>query len=175
MDSRDDKTWVILELTKFGEKCIEDQTLKKKIRKILDVEKSWPIFIPTRIFEKEEKKITIHLMEGYVFIQSGLDEVRYFKLENTKIGHRIMTQKGPRKMRVLHTLSNEKIEELKKKLFEEVSSDITVGMIVTPTEGPFSGVEGEVISDYGDTVHVFFDFESRKIMKRLAKVFLTTS
>ena len=77
-------------------------------------------------------------------------------------------------MRVLHTLPNSKIEDLKKQLSKEVSSDITVGMVVMPTEGPFSDIEGEVVSDYGEEVHVFFDFESRKLFKRFDKIFLTT-
>lgn len=173
MDVRDEITWVVLELTPLGEKHVEEGTIETEIRKILSVDETWPIFVPSRVFEKEGKKVVIHLMEGYVFIGSGLDEIQYFKLENTRIGSKIMTQKGPSKMRVLHVLSNDKIEDLRTKMMEEISSNITVGMRVTPTEGPFRSLEGEVTSEDGDYVHVFFDFESKKIFKRINKIFLT--
>ena len=91
MDKRDEISWVVLELTPVGEKYVEDNLIDKEIRKILSLDENWPIFVPSRVFEKDSKKIVIHLMEGYVFIKSGLDEVKYFKLENTRVGAKIMT------------------------------------------------------------------------------------
>jgi hypothetical protein len=52
VDQRDGTTWVALELTRYGEKLIEDGSLATDLRRQLDVDENWPVFIPARIYER---------------------------------------------------------------------------------------------------------------------------
>ena len=79
--------------------------------------------------------MTIHLMEGYAFVASGLDEVCYFRLEQRKLVTQILTQRGPRGMRVTATIPDSKVSELRRQLSERVAADIVPGMEVVVTDG----------------------------------------
>ena len=116
-DQRDGVTWVALELSRQGEQKVEDGTLAVALRKALGVEDSWPVFIPAKLYSKSGKRVTVHLMEGYAFVGSGLDEVNYFKLERSgKLVEQVMAIPGPSGVRVLSTISNRQVDELRRLL-----------------------------------------------------------
>jgi hypothetical protein len=175
-DRRDSTTWVALELTRNGEKLVEDGTLAKELRRALDVREEWPVFVPARIYEKKGRKITVHLMEGYAFIATGLDEVRYFRLEQTKLVQQVLSErKGARGIRVLATISDVRVSELRRQLSEEVASDIVTGMPVLVTDGIYSKLEGTVLDVEGDHAIVRFELRSLKVISKVPKVFLETT
>lgn len=174
-DRRDSTTWVILELTRAGEKLVESGTLPSELRRGLGVDETWPVFIPARVYEKRGKRVTVHLMEGYAFIATGLDEVRYFRLEQSKIVERVLTQPGPRAMRVLATIPDSRVAELRRQLNEEVASDIVPGMDVLVTDGIYSKLEGTVLDVEGDHAVVRFELRSLKVISKVPKVFLDTT
>ena len=174
MDQRDQVTWVVLEVSSLGENLIKEGEYESELRRALGVDVSWPVFVPTKVFEKEGKRVVVHLMEGYCFVGTGLDEVRYFRLEGGRLVNKVMSQKGPNKIRALHVLGNFQVEDLRKKMDEEVSSDLEVGMTVIPSVGPFSTLEGKITLICEDQAQVFFDFRSRKVWKMFPKVLLTT-
>lgn len=174
-DRRDSTTWVALELTRNGEKLVEEGTLARDLRRALDVEETWPVFIPARIYEKKGRSVTIHLMEGYAFVATGLDEVRYFRLEYSKLVTQVLSEKkGSQAIRVLSTISDARITELRRQLNEEVASDIVPGMEVLVTDGIYSKLEGTVLDVEGDYAIVRFELRSLKVLSKVPKVFLDT-
>lgn len=174
-DRRDGTTWVALELTHHGERLVEDGTLSRDLRRALDLEESWPVFIPARVYEKNGKRVTVHLMEGYAFVATGLDEVRYFRLENSKLVEQVMSSRGARGIRRLETIHDSQIGDLRRRLNEEVASDIVPGMEVLVTDGIYSKLEGVVLDVEGDHAVVRFELRSLEVISKIPKVFLDTT
>lgn len=174
-DRRDGTTWVALELTRYGEKLVEEGTLAIELRKALDVDEDWPVFVPARVYEKRDKRITVHLMEGYAFVATGLDEVYYFRLENSKLVEQVMSSRGDRGIRRLETIHDSQIGDLRKRLSEEVASDIVSGMTVLVTDGVYSKLEGVVMDVEGDHAVVRFELRSLEVISKIPKVFLETT
>lgn len=174
-DRRDGITWVALELTRQGERLVEEGLFENEVRRVLGVDDTWPVFVPSKIYEKRGKKVAVHLMEGYAFVGTGLDEVRYFRLEGSKLIEKVMAQVGVRGMRVLSVIPDAHIRELKKQLAQEVSTDIVPGMVVKVTEGVYAKLEGEVKDVEGDHAVVHFVLRSLEVLAKIPKVFLDTN
>lgn len=174
-DRRDGTTWVVLELTHQGEKLIEEGSLEVELRKGLDVEDDWPVFVPARIFRKKGRRVTVHLMEGYAFMASGLDEVRYFRMENTKLVSKVLATHTNRGIRALSTIPDSRVAELRRQLNAEVAADIVPGMRVLVTDGVYSKLEGIVLDTQGDHATVHFELRSLEVISRVPKVFLDTA
>lgn len=175
MDRRDQRTWVVLELSPQGERLIEEGNLDSELRRQLRVDASWPVFVPSRHFERCGKRITVHLMEGYAFIASGLDEIHYFRLERSRLVEQVMATKGPHGVRVLSVVSDQKIETLRQRLLDEVSVDIAPGMSVRVTQGLYANMTGSVEMLEGDHAGIYFDLESLKLLAYLPKAILDTA
>lgn len=173
-DRRDGTTWVALELTRQGEKLVEEGDIAGEIRKMLGVDDHWPVFIPSKIYEKRGKRVTIHLMEGYVFVATGLDEVVFFRLEGTKYIEKVMTQESTRGMRVLSAIPDEQINDMRRQLSEEVANDIIPGMKVLITEGDYAKLEGVVEDLEGEYAIIYVELRSLKLIFKTPKVFLET-
>ncbi len=168
-DRRDGVTWVALELTRQGELKVEDGSLEGELRKVLEIDKNWPIFIPARVYARSGKKITVHLMEGYVFVASGLDEVVYFRMEQeNKIITRVMTQRGPHGMRVLATIPDSQIQDLREHFRRVIASDIAIGMKVKVTDGKYRSLEGYVVDVIED--YAIVDIDELRTLKAVAKI-----
>lgn len=175
VDQRDGTTWVALELTRYGEKLIEDGSLATDLRRQLDVDENWPVFIPARIYERKGRKYTVHLMEGYAFVATGLDEVRYFRLETTKLVQQVMATRDPRGVRVLRPIGDSKVADLRRRLIDEVAADIIPGMQVLVTDGIYKALEGIVLDIEGDHAVVHFELRSLKVISKVPKIFLDTA
>lgn len=142
---------------------------------LLGVESEWPVFIPARVYTKKDKTITVHLMEGYAFVATGLDEVVYFRLEQSKLVQQVMSSRGSRGIRRLETISDSEVADLRRQLSEEVAADITPGMRVLVTEGVYSKLEGIVLETEDDHAVVHFELRSLKVISKVPKVFLDTA
>ena len=173
-DARDLITWVALELSKHGDRCVDDGTLESELRKHLQVDPDWPVFIPARAYLKRGRRVTVHLMEGYAFVAAGLEEVRYFRLEQTKLVESVMATKDRRGLKVLATIPDAKVRELRRQLSQEVSSDLIPGMGVLVTDGIYSRLEGKVVDTDGDYAVVRFALRSLEIISKVPKIFLDT-
>lgn len=174
-DRRDGTTWVALELTRHGEKLVEEGTFDEELRKALNVEEDWPVFIPARAYEKNGKRITVHLMEGYAFVATGLDEIYYFRLENSKLVEQVMSSRGARGLRRLETIHDSEVSDLRRRLSKEVAADIVPGMTVLVTDGVYSKLEGVVMDVEGDHAVVRFELRSLEVISKIPKVFLETT
>lgn len=173
-DRRDGITWVALELTRQGELLIEEGTLAEALRRELGVDEDWPVFIPSRMYERKGRRMAVHLMEGYAFVASGLDEVRYFRLEQSKLVEQVLAPRTSGGIRVLTTIPDDHIVELRHRLSEEMAADIVPGMRVAVTEGVYKGLEGTVMDMEGEHAVVYFELRSLKSISKVPKVFLDT-
>ena len=174
IDQRDDLTWIAVELTHYGENKVEDGEIESLIRQDLGVGDDFPIFTPSAIYRKQGKVIALHLMEGYLFVASGLPEVKYFALEDQSYVSSIMsTVSGPYKMRTLSVLPNYEIQGLREQLRRMVASDIEIGSIVIVSEGRFKRMEGTVLGpDGSNNAFVLLKLRSWSRVSSIPRIFL---
>jgi transcription antitermination factor NusG len=172
-DRRDDQTWVALELTRTGENALEDGTLCPRLQSDLGVTADWPLFVPAATYTRMGRRITLHLMEGYVFVGAGLPETTYFALENNcPLVRQVLSVPGPRGLRVLSTIPNRDIEGMRCQLRAQIATDISEEMHVRVTEGTFAPLEGRVLYVDTEDAHVLIELRSIKIIKLIPRVFL---
>jgi len=173
LDQRDAQTWIALELNRAGEQKIEDGTLASSLQNDLSVGIDFPIFIPATTYTKNNRPITLYLVEGYVFVGSGLPETQYFALERRPyVVQVIHTKPGPHKIRVLSVIPNSHIEEMQKQLRALVSSDIEIGAQVRITDGPYKTLVGKVLDVEGDHAIVEIHLRSLELILTIPRVFL---
>ena len=79
MDSRDEITWVVLELTHAGEQKAIEGNLAEALSRELRLPRGHLIFVPSITQSKNERHpAVIQLIEGYAFVASGLPDAQYF-------------------------------------------------------------------------------------------------
>lgn len=171
-DQRDRTTWAALELTRLGETYIADGQLEKTLRKDLLIDSDHPVFVPSTIYWKNGRKVMIHLMEGYVFVGSGPNETDFFRLEEKPYVAQVMSRKCSVGYRVLCVISDDHIEDMKRKLREITSESIVIGAKVRVTEGAYRSLEGVVMDSEGEHVFVKIDLRSLSVITRLPRVFM---
>jgi transcription antitermination factor NusG len=164
---------VAIELTHLGEQKIEDSTLEASIRSDLSLSPDYPVFVPARVYHKGHKTIVIHLMQGYVFVASGLPEPAYFELEKRPYVNQVMSiPGGPYQIRTLSVIPNSHVEALRQKLRIQVSSDIQIGDGVEVVDGPYKTLMGKVVGNEGETAYVEVTLRSLNLIASIPFVFL---
>ena len=171
-DKRDHKTWVILELTRQGEQRIADGSFERILRKAMSLEKSHGAFIPSITYKKAGRVATLHLMEGYAFVESGLPETSYYHVEGHADIRSVMSSKSPSGMRILHTLSDTEIKSMREKLRLMVLGDVSCGSKVNISDGPYRGMDGEVLDLEEDYAILKIEMRSLAIVTKIPQVFL---
>lgn len=161
-----------LELTYQGEARVEDGTLEKLLRRDLAVDFDFPIFIPAATYLKLNKPITVHLLEGYVFIGSGLPETTYFALEKKAYVNKVVSNTSGSRLRVLNTIADSYIKELQQQLRQMIVSDVELNSRVRVVDGLYKNLEGVVIGFSYDYAHVQIDLRSIKIIATVPMAFL---
>ena len=175
MDQRDDLTWIAVELTRFGETKVEDGTIATLLCRDLKTDPDFPVFVPALTFSKNGKNVTLQLMEGYVFVGSGLNDIRYYRLEDLPYVAKVMSGPvSPHGMRTLSVIPNRNIEQMRKQLREMVASDIEVGDFVCVTNGPYRSLEGDVLGLDGDNAFVRIRLRSLRVIATVPRIFLDT-
>ena len=170
MGPRDAQTWIVVELNHLGETKVVEGTLEKALRSDLGVDASFPIFIPVAKYPKGQRTITLHLMEGYVFVGSGLPDTTYFALERRPYVNTIISTPG--KMRTLNAVPNNKIEELRTQLRKMVAADIQDGEQIRVTNGSYRNLEGQVLSIVGESAVIQIKLRSLELVVTIPVVFL---
>ena len=171
-DRRDQKTWVILELTRQGEQKITDGHFEGVLRKAMKLEQEHGVFIPSMTYKKAGRTVTLHLMEGYAFVESGLPDTAYLKMENHQDVKRIMSSTSPSGMRIPHTLSDKEIVAMRDKLRKMVMGDVTPGSTVNISDGPYRGMDGQVLDLEEDYAILKIEMRSLAIVTKIPQVFL---
>lgn len=174
MDNRDQVTWVVLELTQLGEQHVDEGSLERILRQDLSLEDDFQIFIPATTFNKNNKSVTLHLMQGYAFIASGLSETTYFALEKKPYVAQVLSKKtGPHKLRTLTVLPDKEIQVLKNQLKQLVSAEIEDKSYVRIVDGPkYKGLEGRIIDIDADNAAVHFQMRAWECIATIPKIFL---
>lgn len=175
VDSRDEVTWIAIELSRAGEQRVEDGTLAQALRSDLDAD-GLLVFIPAASYERGDRRITVHLMEGYVFVGSGLPETRYFALENKPYVAKVMSVRSGRyRIRTPSVISDKHIEELRHQLRQMIVSGIEIGDDVRVTGGQYQALKGLVLGFDGDYAFVRIELRSLEIIATIPRLFLESS
>lgn len=164
MDKRDGQTWVALELTHVGEQRAEDGTLERSLRRELGVDDDWPVFIPSMAYVKDGKKTTLHLMEGYAFVATGLPEVQYFALERKSNVSQVLSVRGSKGLRALSVLPDAKIQEIRGKMRSLQSEDMPQGSRVVVMDGTYAALTGEVVGSHDTVLFIHIALRSLNII-----------
>jgi len=170
-DERDEKTWVVYELTSAGETCAADGQLEAHLRTILKTPKL-EVFVPYLTFTYDSRVAFFNVMEGYCFVASGLDDRLYFSVvyDSPFLKSALHTKVGEHN-RILMTVPDSKVQELRDKLAHMVAVEIQEGMRVRVTRGICQNLVGEVIGLDGDNAHVLISLrtlQSIRIIPRFA-------
>lgn len=173
MDYRDKTTWVTLELTSLGEIKVEEGILTKILCKEMGVSQTHPIFIPTAQYDQNGRKISLHLMEGYVFIATGLEEQIYFDLEKTPYVEQVFSSMSPTSgLKTLQVISNQYIEEMRNSIRGMSCQSLKVGNRVLIVKGAYRLLEGSIVGFEGENAYVSVVLRSLSVIVTLPKVFL---
>lgn len=174
VDQRDALTWVVVELTRAGEALVEDGTLAQALRDAVGADRDHPVFVPSTVYTRGGRRTAITLMEGYAFIATGLPDTCYFAMEREcPLVRQVLSMGGDDDdLRVLSTLPNSNIEEMRAQLRQQVSTDLDVGMQVVVTEGVYENLDAEVMGFEDDDAVVSIELRSIKIITKLPRVFL---
>lgn len=146
------KQWVILELTRFGEKE-KPEDLISLIRGetgISDLE----IFVPSTSFSRRDNWVTICLMEGYIFMEGGRPAGFYFDLEEIPYLSRVLTR-DERTGRYIVYVPDEEVVKLQTRLRDQTLRDFGEGDTVEIIEGAYESLEGTVIDFNPQTKNAF--------------------
>lgn len=171
-DLRDATNWITLELSRLGETKLIEGTLLASLRRDLGVDENFQIFVPAATFVKNGRPVTIHLMQGYVFIAAGLEEACYFILEHKPYVVQVLAQRSPSGLRVLNVISDANIQELRLQLRTLLAAGVEVGARVQILEGLYENLEGEVLTVEQEKADVLIELRSLVTIAHLPKLFL---
>lgn len=172
-DLRDERTWVAIELTRAGEIKAVEGTLERTLRRDLELEPDHPVFVPVALFKRDGKVIPIHLMQGYCFVGSGLDETAYYALERQQYVEQVLsTRAGKHKFRYLSVISHAQVQAMQLKLRLMVTAEIPMHGVVSIIDGPYKGLEGRVIGLDEDNGYIRITLRSLDVVATVPRVFL---
>ena len=172
MDHRDMQTWVTLELTTLGEIKVEEGVLERILRKEVSSD-NIEIFIPVSQYKQNGRKVTLHLLEGYLFISSGLDEMAYFDLEHTPYVETVFSTVNPQGMRVLSTISNTYVEDMKNQLRGMSCKGLSSGDEVSIVRGAYKKLTATLIDTDDDVVFVSINLRSLSAIVELPNTYIS--
>ena len=149
-----------------------DGSLLLLLRRDLNVGPEYPIFIPAATYTKGGRSVTVHLLEGYIFVASGLPEVAYFALERRPYIAKVLSVERNGGLRALQVIENQHVQNLRKQLHGHMASDIPLGTVVRITDGTYSALEGEVLDIDGDHAMVWISLRSLEVIATVPRVLL---
>lgn len=161
--------WVTLQLSPLGEQKVQDGSLVCLLRQQLGMENDFPIFVPSVRIDRYGKTEAIHLMEGYVFVPSSLEEDQYYALEGRALINKVMTRKSGYGTRQLEIVPDRHIQELKDKLNKMLTADVVEDLPVQIIGGIYSNLDGKVLCVELDHVLLRIELQSLVVIARLPK------
>lgn len=172
-DSRDETTWVVLELTRLGEQKAEEGELPVLLQDALNVGNDWPVFVPCVVYERDNTRIVLNMMEGYVFVAAGLPESTYIALEHDCAYIRqVLCHHQQGGVAVLSTIPDSNLDEIRAGLRKMIAVEIETGMQVEVVDGPYAGLSGNVVELEGDNAHVYVEMRSLKAIRSIPRTVL---
>jgi transcription antitermination factor NusG len=171
MDKRDEKTWITLELTTLGEIKVDEGCLEKILKR--ELSEGAEIFIPVSRYVQNGRKVTLHLLEGYIFISSGLDDMEYFDLEHTPYIETVFSTVNPKGMRVLSTISNSYVEDMKDQLRGMSCKGLSSGDEINIVKGAYRKLTGKIVGFEEDVAFVSINLRSLSAIVELPNAYLS--
>lgn len=173
-DERDAPTWVVIELTRAGERLAEEGRLEHVLRQHLKCPSDHPIFVPTIVYNENDpdERVVLSATEGYVFVASGLPEGSLFKLEELPFFKKVLTTRDPNTgLRICMSVTNKDLQQIRDQLNRLIASTITPNMEVAIVHGHLVGLQGKVVSDNTDSdeVDVYVELRSLRLLRRLPR------
>lgn len=156
---KDGRTWVVVQLNEFGEVLAEKGELERKVRRFVGNKE---IFIPYSRIEFRGRVSKLSVIEGYIFIESGLPEEDYFALLEEPYIEEILHTSSRRGIH-LNTIRDADVTILKENLQKLIVSDLELGMKVLVNSGVYKGVLGEVVGFTEDKTSAFVYIELRTL------------
>lgn len=173
MDRRDAPTWVVLELSPYGESRASEGKLEVSLREQLGVDEDFPVFIPSMVYKRGSKTVVLHLMQGYAFIGSGLVDTQYYALENGSLVNQVLTTStGGVRLRTINTVPDHEIREMRHKLRRMVAVEFEPGTQVDVKKGLYKHLQGQVVEVVGDDAILLFSFRSLSLLTEVPCAFL---
>jgi transcription antitermination factor NusG len=168
-----EKYWVTVELSTLGEQKLEEGDLERIIRGHLKSPKI-QLFIPSAKYMKKDalKSEIFHLIQGYIFVSSGLPLRSYLDLEECPYVSSVFYDTTFDGQIHLKLLSNKKIQDMRDKLDDMVQGSIKEGETVRINSGLYQNVDGRVLSVQDKDAYVEVSFKSMIIVVKLPKIFL---
>lgn len=166
---------MVLELTLQGEALIDEGKLLKVLTQDLGYPENVDIFIPSIIYDKGERHVALHLMEGYVFISSGLEDREYFQLERFSYIENVLSFVNTSGIRTLKTLPDSEVILLKEKLRSISVTDVSYGDIVEITDGDYKGLQGRIIDKEGVDAYVNICLRSLEVIVEIPTAFISVT
>jgi transcription antitermination factor NusG len=171
-DVRDEKTWLVFELTHLGEKTAVTGELEKHLKDLFGA-KSEQVFIPYKVCICDGRKTLLNVMEGYCFLEYLLDSRDYILgVRNSPYLKAVLHTKSSVSYS-LHTIPDSHIRELHEKLSQMASSSLAVGDKVVILRGAFEGLDGVILSMEKDSACVHIRLRSLEAVRVLPKFFLS--
>ena len=171
-DDRDNRTWVVFELSYAGETAASEGALEGHLRGHFenpDIE----IFIPYLSYCYDGRKSLFRVMEGYCFVSSGMDERLYTYAAQESPFLKQALSSGSGGSLVLLTVPERNVQELRDKLDMMVAVDIEDGMEVTVKRGACKGLEGTVVSLNKDSAQVLITMRTLRTIRTIPRFALS--
>lgn len=155
-DERDAATWVVLELTEAGERLAEEGALDAHLRAVLECPDNHPVFVPYTVITRHGRRSVINVIEGYVFVASGLSDLAYFSLPS-KSPHikSVLHTHASGRVKTLSTVPDRSVADLQQRLRKMISREIEIGSEVRVHDGLHRGLVGRVVDVHGEDAFVF--------------------
>ncbi len=118
------------------------------------------------------KSEIFHLIQGYIFVSSGLPLRAYLDLEECPYVSSVFYDTTFDGQIHLKLLSNKKIQDMRDKLDDMVQGSIKEGETVRINSGLYQNVDGRVLSAQDKDAYVEVSFKSMIIVVKLPKIFL---
>ena len=166
MDVRDQTTWVVLELSHHGERAAEEGILEEVLRDHADLDHDHPVFIPYLTYTYQGKRTLLSVMEGYVFLASGFDDLSRAQLSRSPYIKKILTR-GTKPHAPCETVPQSSVDSLRHRLRELMAVEIQQGMSVSIVDGPLSGIKGNVVGVSGRHATVLVEMRSIRAIQYL--------
>ena len=159
-DSRDSRTWVVFELSYAGEREAAQGTLLPHLERLFPEKEA---FVPYVSHSYNGKNVLFNVMEGYCFVESGLDDRDYTHVcvESPYFVKALGNRKG------LQTLPDSMVEDLKVKLSHMMAAEVQVGLQVRVVNGMCSGLQGTVLHVDDGVAQVLVELRTLKTIRHV--------
>jgi transcription antitermination factor NusG len=168
-DNRDEVTWVVYELTSAGERMASEGQLEFYIQDALDLDLSHPVFVPYLSYRYGTRASVFNVMEGYCFVASGLDDRAYHSAVHNSPYLKSVLSSEMRGARVLMTVPNANVQELRDQLAQMIAVEIEEGMEVEIVRGQYQGLEGRVVALTDEMAHVLIEKRTLRTIRTIPR------